>query len=62
MVKNPPTNAGDTGLIPVPGRFHMLRGYGAHMPQLLKSSSSRAHVPQLLSLQATTTEPMYCNY
>ena len=22
--KNPPANAGDTGLIPGPGRFHML--------------------------------------
>ena len=25
--KNPPANAGDTGLIPGPGRFHMLRGH-----------------------------------
>ena len=25
VVKNPPANAGDTGLIPVPGRFHMLK-------------------------------------
>ena len=24
VVKNPPANAGDTGLIPCPGRFHML--------------------------------------
>ena len=23
VVKNPPANAGDTGLIPGPGRFHM---------------------------------------
>ena len=26
MVKNPPANAEDTGLIPGPGRFHMLQG------------------------------------
>ena len=25
VVKNLPANAGDTGLIPDPGRFHMLR-------------------------------------
>ena len=25
VVKNPPANAGDTGLIPGPGRSHMLR-------------------------------------
>ena len=26
MVKSPPANAGDTGLIPDPGRSHMPRG------------------------------------
>ena len=26
VVKNPPANAGDTGLIPGPGRSHMLQG------------------------------------
>ena len=26
VVKNPPANAGDTGLIPGPGRFHTLQG------------------------------------
>ena len=26
VVKNPPANAEDTGLIPGPGRFHMLQG------------------------------------
>ena len=25
VVKNPPANAGDTGSIPGPGRYHMLR-------------------------------------
>ena len=43
VVKNPPANAGDTGSIPGPGR--------SHMPQ-----SNEACAPQLLSLQATTTE------
>ena len=33
--KNPPANAGDTGSIPGPGRFHMLQGNYAHVPQLL---------------------------
>ena len=41
--KNPSANAGDTGLIPGSGRLHMLRG-------------NRAHVPQLLSPCASTTE------
>ena len=27
VVKNPPANAGDTGLIPDAGRFHMLQSY-----------------------------------
>ena len=26
VVKNPPANAGDTGWIPDPARFHMLKG------------------------------------
>ena len=26
LVKNPPANAGDTGSVPGPGRFHMLWG------------------------------------
>ena len=36
MVKNPPANAGDTGLIPGPGRSHMPRSNEARAPQLLK--------------------------
>ena len=35
VVKNPSANAGDTGLIPNPGRSHLLRGNKAHAPQLL---------------------------
>ena len=41
--KNLPANAGDTGLIPGPGRFHMPR-------------SNWAHELQLLNLRAITTE------
>ena len=33
--KNLPANAGDTGLIPGLGRFHVLQGNWAHVPQLL---------------------------
>ena len=44
VVKNPPANAGDTGLIPGSGR--------SHMPQ-----SNEAPVPQLLSLRSTAREP-----
>ena len=45
MVKDPHANAGDTGSIPGPGRFHMLRG-------------DKTHAPHLLSLGAL--EPMLC--
>ena len=55
MVKNPPANAGDTGLSPGPGRSHMLWSNLARAPQLL-SLRSRARAPQLLSPRATTTE------
>ena len=54
-VKNPPANAGDTGLSPGPGRSHMLQSNWAREPQLL-SLCSRARKPQLLSPHATTTE------
>ena len=47
VVKNRPTNAGDTGSIPGLGR--------SHMPQ-----SNEAREPQLLSLRAL--EPMNCRY
>ena len=55
VVKNLPANAGDMGLSPGLGRSHMPRSNQARAPQLL-SLHSRAHVPQLLSLSATTTE------
>ena len=43
MVKNLPANAGDTGSIPGPGRFHMPRRNETCVPQLL---SPRAHALQ----------------
>ena len=46
MVKNPPANPEDTGSIPGPGRFHMLWGNNAYVPQLLKPEHSRAQAPQ----------------
>ena len=55
VVKNPPANAGDTGLSPGPGRSYMPRSNQAHAPQLL-SLSSTAHEPQLRSPRATTAE------
>ena len=55
MVKNPPAKAGDMGSSPGLGRSHMPRSNWARAPQLL-SLRSRAHVPQLLSPRATTTE------
>ena len=35
VVKNPPANAGHTGLIPSPGRSYTLQGNQACAPQLL---------------------------
>ena len=48
VVKNPPANAGDMGLIPGLGKSHMLWCDQAHAPQLL-SLSSRPHKLQLQS-------------
>ena len=47
MVKNLPANAGDTGSISGPGRFHMPWDNYAHVPQLLSShaSSTEASAP-----------------
>ena len=68
VVRSPPANAGDTGLIPGPGGSHMPRSSSAralqllslcsraHEPQLLKLAHSGARMPQLLSLSAVTTE------
>ena len=46
MVRNPRARAGNTDLIPAPGRFHMRWGNEAHELQLLKPS---------------TLEPVLCN-
>ena len=46
VVKNLPANAGNTGSIPCPGRFHMPWGNSAGAPQLLKPVGPRAHLPQ----------------
>ena len=47
VVKNPPANAGDTGLSPGPGRSHMPRSNWACTPQLLSpcATTTEAHVP-----------------
>ena len=58
VVKNPPADAGYTGLSPGSGRSHMPRSNEAHAPQLL-SLRSRARKPQLL--KPTRLEPMLCN-
>ena len=46
VVKNPPANAGDMGLIPSPRRFHMPRNNQALEPQPLKPMSPIARAPQ----------------
>ena len=48
VVKNPPAGAGDTGLIPDPGRCHMLYSSRAFEPLLSShaaSTENRAPVP-----------------
>ena len=52
VVKTPPANGGDTGLIPDTARSHMLQSNQAHEPQLL-SLCCRAWELQLLK----TTHP-----
>ena len=51
--KNLPANSGDMGSIPDLGRSHMQQSSRAHVPQLL-SLCSRAWEPQLLSLCVAT--------
>ena len=55
VVKRPPTNAEDMGLIPDLGRLHMTQSNEAREPQLL-NLCSRSWDLQLLNPQATTTE------
>ena len=47
VVKNPPANVGNAGLIPDPGRSHTQQRNEAHAPQLL-SLFSRTQKLQLL--------------
>ena len=46
MVKNPPANSGDMGLIPGLGRSHLLWDNYACVLQLLKPLCPRARAPQ----------------
>ena len=52
LVQNPSANAGNMGLIPGPGRFHVLQGNQAHTPQPLSPSLEL----QLLSMCAAAIE------
>ena len=56
MDKNPPANAGDTGLIPALGRFHMLQKTKDHASQLLspRATTTEAHEPRVHALQRET--------
>ena len=62
VVKKPLANAGDTGLIPGPERFHMPRGNKARAPQLLSlfpgagEQQQRAHVRQSLRSTRETAQ------
>ena len=56
VVKNPPSNTGDTGSTPDSGRCHMPRSNKALVSQLL-SLRSRAREPQLPSLRQRALEP-----
>ena len=55
MVKNLPANAGDTGLMPGLGRWHLPQSNSARAPQLL-SLCSRAWELQPLSPRAAPPE------
>ena len=55
MEKNLPANAGDTGSIPGPGESCIMQSNVVHVLQLL-ILRSRAHEPQVRSLQAALVE------
>ena len=61
VVKNPPANAGDTGLTPGPGRAHMPQSYWAHVPQLLKPAWRNYWACMLQLLKPTHLEPVLRN-
>ena len=58
VIKNPPASAGDMGLIPGVGRFHMLWGNWAHGLQLLsphtRACSTTRETTAVRSLSAAT--------
>ena len=56
MVKNPPCNAGNTGLIPGPGRSHRPWGNYAHVPQLPSPSSTTREAITMRSTCTVTKE------
>ena len=62
MVKNPPSNAGDTGSIPgqvtkIPHAVEQLSPQAA----TTEPAHSGAHVPQLERSLCATKEPTHCN-
>ena len=60
VVKNPPANAGDMGLIPGRGRFHMPRSNQAHASQLLSLQSLGGQEPVLRNKRGHFSEkPAY---
>ena len=59
VIKNPPTNAGDTGSIPDLGRSHMLCGTTKHMWNKYWASTPPTRNGTYWKLWAL--EPMFCN-
>ena len=57
MIKNSPANAGEMGLTPVLGKFHMLHSNQACAPQPL-NLCLRVLEPQLLRLRAAAAEAL----
>ena len=55
--KNPPANAGDTGSIPVLGRYHMPQRNWARVPPLPSPSAAttETHAPGAPALQREAT-------
>ena len=59
VVKNPPCNAGDTSLIPGPGRSHMPWNNKACVPQLLSQQSTAGAAKKKRSHRNETSA--HCN-
>ena len=57
VVKNPPANAGDAGLILGLGRFHLPRGNQACAPQLLKPVSLEPRLHKRSPCTAVKSSP-----